>query len=272
MYKQLSICALIALLAFTMTGCVEYCCCQTPEGYQRGLDAEKCKKWPGSKCVSDAICQSSFNRLDDIIKQDENLITWSQKKSHMLLASASTWLYDLAPIVYMDNAALSCISECDENSGLCAYINFDDYDDKRNTGKGLRQVYKMIESGQSEIAKKELMSLFSVENDYCNRGDTFISKNGLINEGGACALAILETQNENDNVKINFGKKIQGKLLRESSSFKLVFYEPENTLELVAGSDSPLKGYVGKIVEASANDSRIVLTTTAGCIDISMLN
>lgn len=168
----------------------------------------------------------------------------------------------------------NCKKECIEkpNSPVCEKSNFNNKN--QNLHSKISELQKSIgNSPKNEIDKNEIMRLFEVDSDPCDRGNTEITTTNIKNEGSECSFDIAFNTGMKNKTRVAFKMPsvISGELKRLDSGLvnEIEFPEEATTPSLEFEDIGLHKEWGGLINRIFTHEDSIVISTETGCIKLT---
>lgn len=248
------------------SGCKNINVCPEPVSVITGNLYSTIDKWHE---YDDWVGEGDFWYFDGTITDkngnilSENRIERTPGRVHMMLASAGGALN-------LSASKLNCEEECKTNSVYCTKVTGDGVGPEKAVS--LRNLYyEMKNSIGGRIEIEELMRMFFIENDPCNRGDMFLEDGVASNVGGPCDL-----DHEIDfglgakvGIQISIPHKVKAILKSEGESLRFIFEDEGMSGVLKISDDRLNQNYGGLIEEIVANNRKALFSTETGCIAVS---
>jgi hypothetical protein len=181
----------------------------------------------------------------------------------------------LTPPITRENTGVettlpNCRVECtDPNSRNAVCIKLSDND--INARDGLTWLAAALLGANAQggaVAKADIMSNFSVEDDPCDRSDTAVADGKLTNTGGACRLEARVASPRGPLVStVRMAASIEGDLYEEGDEVIADFAAEALSISF---SDRLLQSqFGGEIHQIATGSYGAIATTTAGCIALT---
>jgi hypothetical protein len=146
-----------------------------------------------------------------------------------------------------DNTIATCREECSTGSPYCLRFKLQTRDQA-----GLNQLRERLGSSTSVIKSSDMLTMFSIDRDPCNRGDTVAADGYIANlgEDGACELT---TQLPITDVTIQLPELLRGTFASNSAGIQVVFNDRRTRAQLHfsdPGLDADWGGHIVAVLGA----------------------
>lgn len=195
---------------------------------------------------------------------------FSSKVPSSTLMQRFTSRVEGAQVHFVNNPdGLDCKFVCNQSSPLCNSVAVPfNYDDE------LSDLASLFRSGESVIAKTDIMAIFGQTQDECDRGDVSISDNDFINIGqtNSCyASSSLnvgsEEQPEIITMEISIPQQVTGSIVRDAGNIGANF--DDGAEPVILFNNDPSSIYSGEVKRITTAGSAYIAEIGGSCLFMS---
>lgn len=160
--------------------------------------------------------------------------------------------------------ATNCKKLCDERSPFCIGFRM-----PIDISEGISKAATAFYTSSGEVAMRELLSAFNIQDDPCERLPITIGGDQLLqNSGKACWLTALVGQSQNDQITtaIEIPERITAQRSKAGTELTLRFDDADSAPRLSIDNTALNDDWGGRLISVSWDGKSITAQTTKGCI------
>jgi hypothetical protein len=164
-----------------------------------------------------------------------------------------------------DNSIASCQVECLAGSPYCLRVAISDKDDK-----GLANLKDLIAKRPTQLVASDLLRMFRMQDDPCNRSDTTLVDGNILNRGpSTCALT---TQVPNSDATLTMPEVLRGHIeFGSEGAISALFSDPKTRAKLHFSNPLLDADWGGDVVAVFAQGNGVNFSVgTNSCIRASL--
>ncbi|MCP4987622.1 MAG: hypothetical protein GY928_16650 [Colwellia sp.] len=170
---------------------------------------------------------------------------------------------------------LQCKAECDKDSFYCSNLPVNSIGFSR--GNSLKNLQKKIHgSSEEKIQISEILSMFGLQDDPCDRSEIDVSNGKMRNSGRACEIRQQADFGPSGVVilKMDIPEQLQAEVTSYGSELEIYFPEEKNSALLTITDKNEEESwlnsdYGGLVYRIQTTSNKAIFSTSSGCISVA---
>lgn len=162
-----------------------------------------------------------------------------------------------------------CDQECIGGGPFCLRVQMEPANNMASKVGQAQALFR--DTSRTQIAKTELMNIFGLPKDDCNRSDTDLSGGSTVNTGDPCWLSAAVAKDQGSfGVTLFLPRRING--TRKVEQGRIVFSFPDSaaSAQLSMSENAFDRGFGGTLQRVATTKDSAIISTARGCISLKM--